>query len=46
MVGTLGGLRVPPARRVQQAWLGLLAGLIAMAALALVAAAGWIKVKG
>ena len=46
MAGTLGGLRVAPARRVQQSWLGLLAGLVAMAALALVAAAGWIKVKG
>jgi CHASE2 domain-containing sensor protein len=46
LTGTLGGVRVPTSRRIQTTWVGLLAGLVAMAALALVVAWGWIKVKG
>jgi len=46
MAGTLGGLRFPTTGGVQQAWLGLLAGLLAMAALGLLAGAGWVRLTG
>lgn len=46
MAGTLGGLRLPSTDRVQRSWLGLLAGLVALAAFALATGAGWFRVKG
>lgn len=45
LVGSLGGLRLPATDRVQRSWLGLLAGLCAMAALVLAAGAGWLRLK-
>jgi len=46
LAGMLGGLRLPSTAGIQQGWLGLLAGLLAMAALGLATGAGWLRLKG